>query len=302
MIGGSGGGGGTGPISGSLQFTAGSGGGGGGAILIASSGTIVVNGSILSIGGDGGELLVSSTGNNSSGAGAGGSGGAVRLVATKIDGTGSIDVSGGALGRNTAAGTINYGGEGSFGRVRLEADTLMQAPTVTPAGAGTSAAPSSLFVSNLPTIRISTVDGVAVPTQPTGIDDVILPGAISNPVTVEFEASGIPLGTSLSLTVTPLIGDAVTSLSTSLSGTLENSTATASIGLPQGASVLSASVSFTVTASNDHLLDMFSRYAMNERIERIDVATKAGEGSITTFVTESGKEYTWPSNAIAFTN
>jgi hypothetical protein len=304
MIGGAGGGGGVGSVfaAGSLQFTSGSGGGGGGAILIAVSGTLSVNGNILAAGGAGGDLVGSTNEGNTSGAGGAGSGGGVRLVATKIDGTGNIDVSGGASGTNAAGGANNAGGEGSFGRVRLEADTLMQAPTVTPAGAGTSAAPSSLFVSNLPTIRISTVDGVAVPTQPTGIDDVILPGAISNPVTVEFEASGIPLGTSLSLTVTPLIGDAVTSLSTTLTGTLESSTATASIDLPQGASVLSASVSFTVTASNDFLLDRFSRYAMNERIERVDVATKAGEGSITTFITETGKEYTWSSNAIAFTN
>jgi hypothetical protein len=100
LIGGSGGGGGAG-----VTNVSGGGGGGGGAILIASSGTIKINsaGSITAKGGNGayaGSYLCSAVGGNCGGnsslnAGGGGSGGAIRLVANVITGEGTITATGG---------------------------------------------------------------------------------------------------------------------------------------------------------------------------------------------------------------
>ena len=66
-----------------------------------------------------------------------------------------------------------------------------------------------------------------VPAVPNGIDDVVLPSTFVNPVTVEFEASGIPLGSTISLVVTPIIGANVTAESTPLAGTEDSPTASA---------------------------------------------------------------------------
>ena len=41
---------------------------------------------------------------------------------------------------------------------------------------------------------------------------------------------------------------------------------------------------------------------MGEKVERLEIEAIPGQGSVTTFITVTGKEYTWPSNAIAFTN
>lgn len=83
IVGGSGGGGGEGQPGGG-------GGGGGGAILIAANNRIVINGAVESFGGGNSTCLN------------GGSGGAIRLVATKVEGAGRVDVrpgSNGGLGR-----------------------------------------------------------------------------------------------------------------------------------------------------------------------------------------------------------
>jgi hypothetical protein len=160
-------------------------------------------------------------------------------------------------------------------------------------------APGDIFPANLPVIHIATVDGIPVPSQPNGVDDVVLPSGIVNPVTVEFTASNVPPGTLIQLTMTPQIGATVTTFSDALTGTVEDSTASASIDLPQGSSVLSAAVSFTITAANGDLMDSFSHLAAGEPVERVEVVTTLGRGSNTRFITKSGKIYTWPSNAVA---
>ena len=93
LVGGSGGGGGN-------EFNRG-GGGGGGAILIAANTKIALNGG-GSINGQGGAGSVACALN-------GGSGGAVRLVATRVEGSGTIDVN------NSARPNENYG------RIRVDA-------------------------------------------------------------------------------------------------------------------------------------------------------------------------------------
>jgi hypothetical protein len=143
------------------------------------------------------------------------------------------------------------------------------------------------------------VDGIPVPSTPNGVDDVVLPATIVNPITVELTASNVPLGTLIQLTMTPQVGTTVSTLSDALTGTVQDSTASATIDLPQGPSVLSAAVSFTITAANGDLLKKFSKLAAGEAVERVEVVTVLGGGSDTRFITKSGKVFSWPSRALA---
>jgi len=216
LIGGSGGG-------AAWGTSAGGGGGGGGALLIASSGAIVVNGAITANGGGGG-----------SGFGAGGSGGAIRLVATKITGAGSLSASGGVAAYSNAGGS---------GRIRLEAEILERNSSTTPvASAGF---PLPLALSTPPMLKIVSVGGVLAPDPPgggLGALDILLPTQ-SGPVAIELAGSGILLGTTAVVKVTPESGAAPTTVtSTPLSGTVASSTASASATLPSGSSFVTATV------------------------------------------------------------
>jgi len=88
----------------------------------------------------------------------------------------------------------------------------------------------------------------------------------------------------------------VSAISNALSGTVANATASVNIDVPSGPSVFSASVSFTVTAA---VGDSMSRFAKGERVERIILAA-GPTGSNTTFISTSGKAYTYPSAMAAF--
>lgn len=225
LIGGSGGGGGTALVTGGAG---GGGGGGGGAILIASSGTITVSGSILANGGGGGSQ-----------SGGGGSGGAVRLVATTIAGGGAIRTNGGAGGGGVVAPPCESwtGGYGGAGRVRLETYALTF-PGVNATGVFSSGAPRQLFLANQPSVRVVSVNGVAVSATPIGAFggvDIELPGPGTFPVVIA--ASRVPLNTTVSVTAKPETGAAVIGPLTSpgLSGdTADSSTATVSITFPSG--------------------------------------------------------------------
>ncbi len=282
LIGGSGGGGG----SGGPTFSGSGGAGGGGAILIASSGTVTITGSVVANGGTAG----ASAGTGMGGAGGGGSGGAIRIVATTIAGDGTIQANGGGAGN----GGYGSGGGGGVGRIRLEAENITRIQNTSPAF--TFAAPGPVFVPGLPSLRVMDIAGVAVPPSPTGNADVSLPADVVNPVTVNLAASGIPLGTTIQLTVTPARSAPVTVTTTGLAGTIENATASASISLPSGPSVLSASTSYTVTAAVGDALSMF---AQGERVEKVELAAAADGTSTVTLITVSGKKYVAPSKAAA---
>ncbi|MGH7404255.1 MAG: hypothetical protein ACREJA_00045 [Candidatus Methylomirabilales bacterium] len=121
-----------------------------------------------------------------------GSGGAVRLVATRLEGSGgSIDVTGGT-------GLGQFTGNGGFGRIRLEffESTLAANFSIAPS----VASPSSVFLTNPPVLQISSVGGISPPAMPSGnfaTPDVILPLTTTNPVMVNIAASQIPLGTAV---------------------------------------------------------------------------------------------------------
>lgn len=250
FIGGSGGGG--------MRNYGSGGGGGGGAILIASSTTINISGSITANGG---------TGYNTAGSG---SGGAIKLQANEINGNGSITARGGS----TSAG-------GGAGRIRLESYTNSRSAGTDPPY--TFGIPESVFIANAPTLTLTSIAGVNVPSSPTGAyatPDVALPSTTSNPVAVVISGANIPVGTAVMVRAVPQYGSETTGTST-LSGTVQSSTATVNVDISTTYSnVLSAEATYTVTG-------MFWN---GEEIDRIRVAATMGGKSETTYITKSGKE------------
>ena len=280
LIGGSGGGGG-GAIFGN---TGGGGGGGGGSIIIASSGTITLTGGGARIIAQGG-VAASSFGNGGAASGGGGSGGAVRLVATAITGSsGQILVAGGS-----ASGIAN-GGSGSAGRIRIEAftNTLGAGFGSVPASAVSSGQPTTVVLTNTPTLRIASIAGVAAPASPTGsfsAPDVTLPAGTTNPVTVAIAAANVPLGTIVTLTVSG-VNDGSATGSAALSGTVASSSASASVTIPTAQpSVISASATFVLADLGGGPV-----YADGEPVERVRVSAAASGVSRLSYITRSGRE------------
>lgn len=273
LIGGSGGGGGSG-YGYPTAYTGGAGGGGGGALLIASSGTIIVNGSITAKGGQGSNATVS--------AGGGGSGGAIKLIANTISGEGTISASGGSGGLSAAGGGW-YGGYGGNGKIRLETYTLSRTAGTTPAYM--FGYPGTVFVANMPSLQITSIGGVNVPSTPTGsyaTPDISLPSTTTNPITVALAASNIPIGTTIRVSVIPQFGSATDVTSTPLSGASASSTATAGVNLSaQYPYIITATATFTIQTA------MFYE---GEKIETVRVATTMGKGSEVVYITEAGKE------------
>lgn len=273
LIGGSGGGGG-GAIN---NNRGGAAGGGGGAILIASSGTITISGSITSRGGNG---------NSGNAGGGGGSGGAIRLIANTISGGGNLNVGGGSGG---GANVSFAGGSGGQGYIRIEAyDYSGFVGSSTPANIISFAFPHPVTSPTSPSLRISSVGGVSAPATPfgslQGVPDVIVPSSQTNPMTVALEGSNLPLGTIIQVAVTPSRGSKTTVQSTGLTGTEAASTATASVNLPGGISLVSASAVIDLTLAK---LDPI--FINGERVRQIEVAATFGGASELIYVTETGR-------------
>ena len=274
LIGGSGGGGG----GANNNSRAGGGGGGGGAILIASSGTITINGTVFARGGNGGFF-------SNTPSGGGGAGGAIRLIANTINGTGTLNASGGF----TSNCFIACGGTGGQGYVRIEAYNYSGFTGATsPQNIASLSFPHPITPPNSPALRIASVGGVNAPASPNGslqsVPDVIVPSSQPNPVTVALEGANIPVGTFIQVTLTPSNGSRTTVQSSALAGTTAASTANASVNLPGGISVISASaiVDLTIAKATPLFLD-------GERVNRIEVAATFGGPSELTYVTQSGR-------------
>lgn len=284
LIGGSGGGGGGGGSS----FEGSGGGGGGGALLIAASGTVSVTGAVLADGGASG----SSSGGGCGSTGGGGAGGAIRVVATTISGNGTISAQGGGAGgipTCDGVATSQQGSGGAPGRVRLEADSITRTAASNPVAS--TALPGAVFVAGTPTLRIASVAGVAAPAAPTGNADVTLPASTPNPVTVVFETTGVPVGNTVRLTVTPAFGTTTSVISPALTGSTTSATASVNVNLPVGPSVLSAQTTYTVVAA---LGDLLKNFAGNERVEKVTLIATLGGPSKARLITVSGKEYEVP--------
>jgi hypothetical protein len=203
-------------------------------------------------------------------------------VAQTITGSGSINVQG---------GTANP--KGGLGRIRLEmasyTGTLnLWAGGPPPPGVSLVPAPTPAVLSSGPTLTITSVGGVSAPGTLTGsfaTPDFVLAAGTSTP-TVAFAASGVPLGTAVSVVVTGQMGGVI-SMATSggLSGTVASSTASASVTVPTNqASLISASVSFSLADAGGGPV-----YADGELVDRVVVSSTFGGGSEVTYLTASGR-------------
>src|SRR5579862_3338704 len=194
----------------------GGGGGGGGAILIAANQSIQLFGSINANGGAGAWVYIYYGGSTVAG---GGSGGAVRLVSTKIIGSGSVSATGGG-GCNGSAGNgrirfdvVENDFSGGISGVFSQGSQFVIIPT---AGQG-----AQLF--------IVTVGGVAVSASPTGAiatPDAVLSAQQNNPVPIVVQCTNIPLNTPITVSVTPMNGNPVSATGYNTAGTQASSTAT----------------------------------------------------------------------------
>jgi len=272
LVGGSGGGGGAGSNSGN----GGVGGGGGGAILIASSGT-------LTFGSTARGVILANGGNSScpvTGGGSG-SGGAIRLIANAITGSANLRTSGGGVCGGSSLTSSGYIRVESF---NFDGFDLSNSDTLS------SGLPGLVTLPNTPTLAITSVGGVAAPASPAGslnvTPDITLPNTQNNPVTVALRASNIPLNTTLQVRLTPPTGAPTSVQSTPLTGTVANSTATASLTLPAGQSLIYATASIDLTINTAQLKPMFIE---GERVRKIEVAASFGGASEVVYVTESGR-------------
>jgi hypothetical protein len=148
----------------------------------------------------------------------------------------------------------------------------------------------------MPTLKIASVAGVSAPESPTGNADITLPSTTTNPVTVVFQTTNVPVGNTVKLTLTPASGATTTVVSPALDGTTESATASVSVSLPAGPSVLQAQTTYTIVAA---LGDMMRHYAGNERVEQIELTAGLNGKPVTNLITVSGKRYEASEEALA---
>jgi hypothetical protein len=217
-------------------------------------------------------------------------------MATTISGNGTISAQGGGAGGYTSITTLSYYGAsaGASGRIRLEGDTITRTAATSPLA--TSDVPSTVFVAGLPTLTITSVAGVNAPATPTGNADITLPAGTANPVVVTFATTGVPVGNTVKLTVTPQTGPQTSAISPAISGSTSAGTASVSVNLPIGPSVLQAQTTYTVVAA---VGDLLRHYAGNERVERVELTATLGGPSIARLITVTGKTFEVPQALLA---
>lgn len=276
LFGGSGGGGGTGDAT--LWGT--SGGGGGGALVLASSTQITVQttGTVAANGGNG-PIYTTVCSTYSGGPG---SGGAVRLVAPAVTVQGGVAATGGGGGC--------VAGVGGPGRIRIECTTCSLVTTNPAASVSNALGPvapaSTPPLINVPTVTISTIGGLSVPANPSGVytaADVTLPTGTVNPVPVTLTASNLPVGTVFSLRIIPASGADQLFVSSPTTGTFGSSTATAAVQFP------SSQISLVQAYANVPLSASLAPQFDGEAADRVLVVAVAGEPSRSMFVTPSGR-------------
>ncbi len=152
-----------------------------------------------------------------------------------------------------------------------------------------SATPGALVVAGVPTLRVASVSGVAAPAEPTGSADIVLPSGTPNPVEVIVETTNVPAGNTVGVIVTPPQGAPLTVISTALTGTPQLATATASVNLVDGPTVLLATLSFAVSGQNQLAL---SRFTEGELVVAVELAASMQGASKTVLITESGRRVT----------
>lgn len=215
------------------------GGGGGGALLVSANTTINFEYAYLYVtGGNGG----TSNGNCYYNAGGAGAGGALKLVAPTLTGIGGAYLNGG----------YNYiVGAAPGGVIRVEGNATTLSLYIYGQTSGTVAATAGpITPAATPALRIAAVGGIAVPPAPTGntaTPDVNFPTPPAGAVSVVLSAANIPLGSTIKVRVTPQVGTFTEVDSDPLNGSVESSTATASVTIPPGYGSITATVTFGCT-------------------------------------------------------
>ncbi len=239
LFGGSGGG---GAFDDGTTDPGGGGGGGGGAILIAVNGLFSMStASGTDIDAFGGQSI---PGFNGSAGGGGGSGGAIRIMAGEILGGFSLNVLGGPTG-----GTSFNSEAGEVGIIRIETFRLSRNFSFIE-GRGYQSLPGLVNSdgTDLSTLRISSVGGVAVPADAganVALPDVIIPSGVSNPVAVEVTATNVTPGqiAMVRVNIGGVTGSVIEASTGPLAGTNALSTATANITMPAGVGTMAAILS-----------------------------------------------------------
>ena len=289
LSGGSGGGGGAGvapaPPAGcngsATGYAGGGGGGGGGALLLAATNRVNLGpgATIWANGGQGGGTYAAC------GYGGGGAGGSIRVVATEITGNATIYLHGGVRGDGLVPA--------SGGFIRLESSFNTYSGSISGAAGGSFISfPTAPLPTNQPQLRITAINGTSAPATPSAsltAPDIAFPNAIETPVILNLAASNVPLGTTVNIRVAPAVGSPTTAVSSALDGTVADSTAQATVTLPPGAGVVTATATFNVSGGS------FASNAIplidGERPQRVEVVAQADGRSKTYLVARSGARF-----------
>jgi hypothetical protein len=145
-----------------------------------------------------------------------------------------------------------------------------------------------MLPTNAPQLRIVSIAGINAPSNPAGSfqapPDVVIPALQTNPINVSLEASNIPIGTLVQVTVIPENGARTSVESSALSGTEASSSTTATITLPGGVSVIVATATVPVVLANGAPM-----FIEGEQVERMEVTASYGGETEVTYITKRGR-------------
>lgn len=260
-----------------------SGAGGGGAMVIASTTQILIQstGVISANGGDGISGSQVTCGLSAGGAG---SGGAIRLVAPQVTNQGVVQARGGDHS------CVNAGYYGYWGIVRVECVTCAIAATTPTASIANTLGPitsaSTPAVTALPSLTISSIGGMSVPSTPIGSHgspDVALPVNSSQDVPVVLAIQNVPVPRQFYVKMIPAMGEPQFFPATLSTGSFASSTATAIVRMPPGVvCVLLAYLNYPQVAGGFPLVD-------GEEVEQLLVAADGSDLMTAALVTRSGR-------------
>jgi hypothetical protein len=208
LIGGAGGGGGR-SANLTTSCSGGGGGGGGGALLLAANGTVTVNntgGGIIADGGAGG----GASGFSCATGGGGGGGGAIRIIANTLNGSGRLYARAGRRWEDSVAA--------GSGTIRLEALTNTFNVTMTDPVASRTSSPGPIVNPFTPRVAVTAVAGQPVGETPQGVYgavDIQVP--VPGPTAIDLATDGVPVGTTVNVTVKPRVGTLAITQSVTLS-------------------------------------------------------------------------------------
>jgi len=290
LIGGSGGGG------NGLNY----GGGGGGAMMIAVSGKLTLNNTIRANGSASWAAIIGEP--LPIGGGGAGSGGAVRLVASRIEGSGSVSAVGGSLiGAYFNLYTVTSAGSG---RIRL--DTIDNAFNGSVSGSFTQGFQPIILpaAGQGSQLAIQSIGGIAVGSNPNGVlanPDLVIPPQQQNPMNVVVGCSNLPLNTLITVVVRPANGEEIVATGRNTNGSVASSTVSIPVTMPRGGGIVYAKcvsgvngVSATGSDSKVKNIAQTGWTADGETFAQMEIVAGMDGRQQVAYITESGKRYALP--------